>query len=101
MSQYDAQQVCLNGHQITAHYYRSPERRKPFCDQCGAKTIHQCPDCGTDIKGHYRVEGVVVLGRGTPIPDFCHNCGKPYPWYQKQKELDTALTKKNDAGRIR
>lgn len=100
MNQYDAQQVCLNGHQITDGYYQFEQFRKPFCDKCGAKTIHQCPNCGTDIKGYYRVEGRITT-REVPVHDSCDNCGEPYPWYKKRKELEAALTKENAAGAIR
>jgi len=49
MGYQDTQQICLNGHQITDNYNRSPEFRRTFCDKCGAKTIHQCPKCGVEI----------------------------------------------------
>lgn len=38
MGQYDTQQVCTNGHQVTASYHRSPERREKYCGLCGAET---------------------------------------------------------------
>ena len=59
MGHYDVQQVCLNGHQITDNYNRSPEFRKTHCNKCGEKTIHQCPECNHPIKGDYHVDGDV------------------------------------------
>lgn len=79
MGSYDVQQVCLNGHQITDCYNRSPEFRKNFCDKCGERTIHECPECHHPIKGYYNVENVISMSE-TPIPSHCENCGKPYPW---------------------
>lgn len=85
MGFYDAMQVCLNGHQITSSYYRNPEFRSDHCDKCGAKTIFKCPKCNEPIRGKYHVEGVANL-LPTPIPEFCHKCGEPYPWKGKVKE---------------
>lgn len=86
---YDIQQVCLNGHQITCLYNRNPEERKDFCDRCGLKTIYKCKSCNASIRG-CRVDK-----KGFPstyqadIPEYCHNCGEPYPWAGK-------ITKTND-----
>ncbi len=80
MGTYDTQQVCLNGHQITDSYHRSPEFRRKFCNKCGAATIHACPNCGTEIKGEYDVPGVVAIGFRTPVPSHCESCGAPFPW---------------------
>lgn len=68
MGQQDAQQVCLNGHQITDSYHRSREFRQRHCSQCGAETIHQCQSCGIEIRGDYHVEGFLALGDPTPSP---------------------------------
>ena len=76
---YRTQQVCQNGHQITSDLEYSPERASAHCAECGAATLHQCPGCGANIRGYYHVSGVLSLV-GTPIPKYCHSCGKPYPW---------------------
>jgi hypothetical protein len=89
MGVHDAQQVCWNGHQITDTYHRSPQFRRPFCPKCGAKTIHQCPDCKTEIRGDYHVNGVVVIGvESTPVPEFCEGCGHAFPWSNSQEKDD-------------
>lgn len=93
MGSYDTQQVCLNGHQITDNYHRSSEFRRPFCNKCGAKTIHQCPNCGTEIKGCYHVEGMLVIGSPTPVPKFCEKCGTSFPWADKLSGDDDEVTK--------
>ena len=59
MDNFDTQQVCLNGHQITDEYYRCPHERKDVCDTCGEKTMHTCPKCGDEIKGAYYVNPFV------------------------------------------
>ena len=91
MWNYDAQQVCMNGHQITANYYNHPEFPRSFCDNCGAKTIYQCPKCGTDIKGKYHVDRRVRIGH-TPVPKFCENCGQPFPWADKMTDGGDEIT---------
>lgn len=88
MGTHDVQQVCLNGHQITDSYYRSPKFRRKYCSTCGAETIHQCPTCNAEIKGDYNVEGVVAVGFQTAVPTHCENCGKPFPWTKVNKKVD-------------
>ena len=88
-SHYDVSQVCLNGHVITDRYNGSPQLRKDFCDQCGAKTIKQCPNCGKDIQGGdyiVSISGVTIAGM-TPAPGYCHNCGQPFPWTTARLEV--------------
>lgn len=94
MGYYDVQQVCLNGHQTTDNYNRSPQFRKNFCATCGEKTIHQCPNCDTPIKGDYHSDGVVVIGGpSTSVPTHCENCGNPFPWTIKNKSLSNSALK--------
>lgn len=81
---YDVMQVCLNGHKITDSYSK-PQFRQAACDDCGAETIHQCPDCGTTIKGRY--SGGFAPSPGPDVPDHCHNCGEPYPWTDEAGEF--------------
>ena len=96
MGTYDAQQVCLNGHQVTDSYNRRPEFRSAFCKQCGAATIHACQACGVAIRGDYDAPGVVVIGSETSVPKFCHACGQPYPWTSSKIEAAKALASEVD-----
>jgi len=80
---YDIQQVCENGHQITATYKDSPEKHQEYCDKCGAKTLTECPHCNTNIRGYHHVPGVLSLFP-VAVPSYCNNCGKPYPWTENK-----------------
>jgi len=95
MSYYDVMQVCVKGHQITAHYSSAPERRQDFCKECGAPTIFACPKCKEDIRGHYNVRGVVSVFED-PVPEFCHKCGEPYPWTKTNHQIKSIDDKKQD-----
>ncbi|EAY29480.1 DUF2321 domain-containing protein [Microscilla marina] len=84
----DVMQVCLNGHQITDSYLRSPHLAEDYCQKCGKETIVACPNCQTPIKGDYYYPGVVDLtGFRTPVPKRCSNCGKYYPWGKKLEKV--------------
>jgi hypothetical protein len=82
---YDVQQVCENGHQITGCYNYAPEDRKEFCTQCGAKTTITCPKCKEKIQGdklgQVRMYGDEVEPiENSVVPLYCLACGEPYPW---------------------
>lgn len=80
MGYYHTAQICLNGHVITDSYDKNPEFRQNYCDKCGQPTITKCPNCNSNIRGDYECNNVVSIGFSTPAPNFCHNCGKPFPW---------------------
>ncbi len=86
MSHYDVQQVCFNGHQITASYNASPQHRQDFCDNCGEQTIHECPNCSRPIRGYYDIAGVISVSK-TKVPSHCFECGKPYPWTERKEKI--------------
>ena len=76
---YDNAQICLNGHIITNFAESNPNSCENFCNKCGEKTIRNCPDCEESIRGYHHMEGLFSRGNSHP-PNFCINCGKPYPW---------------------
>ena len=98
--QYDMQQVCKNGHQITGCCNIEPEEKKEFCQTCGAPTITSCADCGKEIEGD-EIESVqswadARCGRSrmrsvykADVPSYCSGCGKPYPW--TESKITTAI----------
>jgi len=86
MESYDIAQICLNGHVIASTAGSSPQFRKKRCDECGEKTIMNCPHCNEPIKGYYHVPGFLDTKMHYDIPRFCENCGKPYPWIKSKIE---------------
>lgn len=95
MGYYETAQICVNGHLITSRLNSSPEFSKMYCPECGAKTISTCPACGCPIQGEYTVESVFALGFDFPVPSYCHNCGKPYPWIEKSLKAAEEEIKSN------
>lgn len=90
-SQHDVAQICLSGHVVNDSTKKSPEFSSKFCKKCGKPTIEQCPSCVAQIKGRYHAPGTPSMSstRESPVPLYCHNCGKTYPWTQTM--LDTAI----------
>lgn len=80
---YDVQQVCENGHQITDSSKEYSEFCQNFCDECGAKTITKCTHCDAEIRGHYNDSCSIGISK-TAVPLHCLNCGKPYPWTENK-----------------
>lgn len=78
-SQYMTAEMCPNGHHTTNAVEISPELRSRFCPECGSATFSTCGRCGERIRGHYHVPGFLGLSEWSP-PNYCHNCGKPFPW---------------------
>lgn len=76
---YDVAQVCLSGHAVNGSTRNSPEFNQTYCNKCGHKTITQCPNCKTPIKGELWTPGVLPIGRYEP-PAFCQHCGSSFPW---------------------
>ncbi len=76
----DTMLVCKNGHVITDSLGASRIAAPNRCSKCGAETISACPSCGQSIPGVTHYDDVVALTSQLPAPDFCSNCGKPFPW---------------------
>lgn len=91
---HDTALVCLNGHQINEGYYDHREFNVAFCSKCGAETIHECLECQSDIRGYYR-DFIIPTSHNAP-PDYCHNCGKPYPWTRDRIEAAKQLLQELD-----
>ncbi|MDR3575043.1 MAG: DUF2321 domain-containing protein [Anaerolineaceae bacterium] len=93
LTEYYARQTCVNGHIISNMLESANEASAKFCSKCGAETIINCPACNTPQHG--AIEGVVSMG--SKVPDaFCHSCGKPYPWTNKQLEATSELVKEDE-----
>jgi hypothetical protein len=103
MGHHDTAQVCRRGHVITGYYDEYPQFRQKFCDKCGEATITQCQVCSAPIRGGYHHDGPVIGTSYLKPPDYCHACGKPYPWteskMQAAKELVDELDSLDDEDR--
>jgi hypothetical protein len=75
---YTSAAVCLNGHPDSADISASAAAK--FCSSCGEPVITFCPECQTDIRGHYVPPGVSGVGGRYSPPSFCSECGKALPW---------------------
>lgn len=76
---YDTAQICLNGHVVSSMAASCPQFQQTRCDKCGEETIMACAECSAPIRGFYHVSGVFG-GYSYDAPNFCHNCGEPFPW---------------------
>ena len=76
---YHTAAVCSNGHPATESLELSPDLAGNFCRKCGAPVISSCPSCQSPIRGYYVVSGVLTTAPYIP-PNFCVDCGRPFPW---------------------
>jgi len=72
--------ICKNGHRVIGSNPSEIQQAK-FCQSCGEKVFNRCDGCNKEImvKGTYQIsdrDSDVYL----PLPAFCENCGKAYPW---------------------
>ena len=86
MGHYNNATICLNGH-VVSKYQANYQK---FCSKCGKETYSKCPECNSPIHGKYEVDGIVDLSGSYNRPDYCYNCGAPYPW--TKIILDNQLT---------
>lgn len=80
MGYYDTALICKNGHEINSMMKEFPEFNTKFCKKCGAEAINACEHCGAEIQGSYS-EG---FSANYKIPNYCHACGKAYPWTEEK-----------------
>lgn len=88
-SYYGSAAICRRGHVATSDFGLSPERASNRCRVCGAEIIRACPnqDCQRPIRGAYHIPGVIGLGEEYSPPDFCEDCGEPFPWLSRQGRI--------------
>ncbi|HPS19818.1 MAG TPA: DUF2321 domain-containing protein [Candidatus Omnitrophota bacterium] len=89
---YDIAQICLNGHIVNDNYSKYPQHNQDYCDKCGEPTIFKCQSCGAEVRGEYHSSGVLSIGGRKKAPNFCHECGKPYPWIARKLEVVREMT---------
>ena len=90
MGVYRAAEICLNGHVTTSYADVMPDLREKYCSICGEQTITKCPQCDSSIRGSYYEPG--FLGTSDYLkPNFCHNCGRPFPWTERSLHAASEL----------
>ena len=93
---FEAMQICENGHIVAAAGGSPGEPRKEHCTECGSKVLIACPACQepirTTVHPLQRLSGVLGFGR-SDRPRYCAKCGKPFPWQEQ------AVTFLKDIGR--
>lgn len=85
-SGYTAAAVCRRGH-VETTIISQRERVADRCAECGAVVLSACPSCGYRIKGVYFSPHVLSLGQTYTPPNFCDQCGSPYPWVGRQARI--------------
>lgn len=98
MTSYHGASICKNGH-IVSKYDSNSQK---YCSKCGAEIVSSCSHCSQPIRGLFVSEIAIIGRRPYTRPDYCYNCGKPYPWtesalrntallIQEEKELSEQL----------
>lgn len=79
MDKYYGATICENGHVIS----KIDADKQRFCSACGAKTHSKCIKCNTPIRGLLELDIAIIGSRPYTRPNYCHECGAPYPWTEK------------------
>ena len=88
---YDTMLVCENGHIITSLLKTQSWQAVKQCPTCGAVTISQCLKCRTEIRGYKHIPGHIFPP--DELPEYCHECGEPYPWTSKGAKMESEFPK--------
>lgn len=81
--------ICLHGHILNSSVGGYDGK---FCDKCGLQIIADCPHCKTPIRGQFVNSRVMHY----TAPNFCHDCGRPYPWMEDRLKTARALLDNDD-----
>lgn len=95
-SRYTSAIVCRRGHVYASDASRAHPAER--CAKCGAKLQATCASCDTPVRGRLVVPGVVSAAPWGP-GKFCHQCGSPFPWADRQAriyELQNILDEQDD-----
>jgi len=79
---------CENGHML---YSSSGPISRKMCSKCGSEFIDSCRNCSSSIPSKF--SSPFYFTSGEPInlphrPDFCNECGEPFPWHKSQKKFE-------------
>jgi hypothetical protein len=61
-----------------------------LCDICGKRTITECPECKSNIRGKYKKPNTDDFS-DFDAPKFCSACGKPFPWTESKLDATRKL----------
>lgn len=76
MASYRNATICINGHVLST----SDSNTQAKCSKCGNEAISSCGNCGTAIRGSLIYPSNYIGFYNFNFPNYCHNCGEPYPW---------------------
>ena len=74
--------VCEDGHCLGA-MFRADSRPDKFCKHCGKRVFTRCPHCNAQIRG---APYSAVSAPGYHPPNYCPECGQPFPWTSHELE---------------
>jgi hypothetical protein len=77
--------ICRRGHVIATDATTNLKTAK--CATCGADVLTACPHCNNMIRGAYILPRVIAVGPKYTRPDFCGDCGNPFPWASRQARI--------------
>lgn len=90
MVSYHNASICKNGHVVSKYDANSQK----YCSKCGVEVISSCPHCSLPIRGLFVSE---IIGNHLYVrPDYCYNCGKPYPWTESALESTALLIQEEE-----
>lgn len=94
--------VCEDGHiRVIEAEYEDIEH-DPYCRKCGNRLHSVCPNCNNatiKLDGYTREDGSPYWR----VQEYCHNCGKAYPWGPSRftevtREIAKRLPEPKDTG---
>jgi len=83
-------QICLRGH--VQYCDGTLFESEAFCSKCGARCIDECTRCGEPIRGSPKFQPASTYNR----PQYCHKCGRPYPWMEDRLQTAKELLYHDD-----
>lgn len=79
---------CKKGHML---YSSQGPLREKKCSRCGTEFLDSCPKCNSPIPEHFSSPYYFTSGKPLNLPnrpDFCRECGEPFPWYEPQRNRE-------------
>ena len=92
MASYKGASICKNGHVVS----KSIANSQKYCSTCGAEIISSCPCCSLPIRGLLELDICYIGNRPYTRPDYCYNCGNPYPWTESALKSTALLIQEEE-----